>query len=201
MKPNKKAKIYFIYKNFLNALPYHILVIGSVFFISFILGKYFEAICYLISFFSLRYKFPKTYHADNIFVCMSLTISIFTISVFIVPPISMYLFANILFAYVECLLLYIIQDRIELSKCVKKLDIKILELEDLLKSKIKKDIYSMNENELYEHCRFCGLNENDCKIAYFVVIERLKGKELYNAINYSEIHTKRKRKQILDKIK
>lgn len=64
-----------------------------------------------------------------------------------------------------------------------------------------KDIYAMNEDELYEHCRNCGLSEEECKIAYFVVIERLKGKELYNAINYSERQTKRKRKDILDKIK
>lgn len=59
----------------------------------------------------------------------------------------------------------------------------------------------MNEDELYEHCRNCGLSEEECKIAYFVVIERLKGKDLYKAINYSERHAKRKRKDILDKIK
>ena len=59
----------------------------------------------------------------------------------------------------------------------------------------------MNEDELYEHCRNCGLSDEDCKIAYFIVIERLKGKELYEAINYSERQTKRKRKKILDTIK
>ena len=72
---------------------------------------------------------------------------------------------------------------------------------DLLLKLNHKDIYAMNEYELYEHCRNCGLSEEECKIAYFVVIERLKGKELYKTINYSERQTKRKRKDILDKIK
>lgn len=64
-----------------------------------------------------------------------------------------------------------------------------------------KDIFTMTEDELYNHCRNCGLDEQDCKIAYLIVIERLKGKELYKTIGYSERHTIRKRKEILDKIK
>ena len=64
-----------------------------------------------------------------------------------------------------------------------------------------KNIYAMSEDELYDHCRAQGLSDADCKIAYFVVYERLKGRELYEAIGYSERQTKRKRKQILEKIK
>jgi hypothetical protein len=64
-----------------------------------------------------------------------------------------------------------------------------------------KDIYAMSEQELYEHCRNCGLSEEDCRIAYFIVIERLKGRELYDAIGYSERQSKRKRTKILDTIK
>lgn len=75
------------------------------------------------------------------------------------------------------------------------------ENKELTKMLNHKDIYAMNEDELYEHCRKCGLSDVDCKIAYFIVIERLKGKELYQAINYSERQTKRKRKEILNKIK
>ena len=50
---------------------------------------------------------------------------------------------------------------------------------------------------LFIHCRNCGLDDADCKIAYYVVIERLKGKELYDAIGYSEAQSKRKRTKIL----
>lgn len=58
----------------------------------------------------------------------------------------------------------------------------------------------MSEDELYVHCKNCGLDDADCKIATFIVIDRLKGKELYNAIGYSERQTKRKRKKILETI-
>ena len=80
---------------------------------------------------------------------------------------------------------------------VKKLDSYATELVMKL---THKDIYAMTEDELYEHCRNCGLDEEDCKIAYFVVIERLQGKELYNALPYSEATIKRKRLKIMKKI-
>lgn len=65
----------------------------------------------------------------------------------------------------------------------------------------QKDIYSMNEEELYQHCRAKGLSEEECRIAKFVVLDRLKGKELYTAMSYSERQSKRLRTAILNKIK
>ena len=68
-------------------------------------------------------------------------------------------------------------------------------------AKIKhKNIYSMNEKELYEHCKSCGLDDVECKIAYCVIILHMKGKDLYNAVNYSERQLKRKRQKIMDAI-
>lgn len=72
---------------------------------------------------------------------------------------------------------------------------------DLVAKLSFKDIYSMNDTELYEHCRSRGLSEEECRIAHFVVIDRLKGRELYNAIQYSERQAKRLRAAILNKIK
>ena len=99
---------------------------------------------------------------------------------------------------------------------VNELFIKRAEYTMLLKEKLKqlndyenslgaklnyKDIYSMNEQELYEHCRSKGLSEEECRIARFVVLDRLKGKELYAAMSYSERQAKRLRTAILNKIK
>lgn len=64
-----------------------------------------------------------------------------------------------------------------------------------------KNIYAMSKQELYTHCRNCGLDDVDCKIAHMIVYERLKGEALYHAIGYSERQTKRKRKKILTLIK
>ena len=72
---------------------------------------------------------------------------------------------------------------------------------DLVAKLSFKDIYSMNDTEFYEHCRSRGLSEEECRIAHFVVIDRLKGRELYNAIQYSERQAKRLRTAILNKIK
>lgn len=99
---------------------------------------------------------------------------------------------------------------------VNELFIKRAEYTTLLKDKLKrlndyanslvnklnnKDIYSMNEEELYNHCRSRGLSEEECRIARLVIIDRLKGKELYSAMSYSERQSKRLRAAILNKIK
>ena len=65
----------------------------------------------------------------------------------------------------------------------------------------QKDVYAMNEQELYDYCRAKGLSEEECRIAKFVVLDRLKGKELYTAMSYSERQSKRLRAAILNKIK
>lgn len=104
----------------------------------------------------------------------------------------------------------------EIDAEVNELFIKRAEYTQLLKEKLKqlndyanslvaklnyKNIYSMNEQELYEHCRSRGLSEEECRIAKFVVLDRLKGKELYTAMSYSERQSKRLRAAILNKIK
>ena len=178
-----KAEIVYKIREFIRILPFHFLVMGSVFIIATIFNKYIEAVCFLVSFFSLRYKFDTTYHSDSIVICMTLTISIFTLSIVICPPIYTYMLFSVIFAYLDCFILWFIRDWQDKNKL------------------LTKNIYSMNEKELYEHCRSRGLSEDDCKIAYFKVIERLKGQELYKAINYSERQAKRKRKYILNTIK
>lgn len=75
------------------------------------------------------------------------------------------------------------------------------ELASVIEDMKHKDIYSMTREELYNHCRYYGLDDAECKIAELVVIDKLKGKDLYKAIGYSETHTIRKRKKILNKIK
>ena len=104
----------------------------------------------------------------------------------------------------------------EIDAEVNELFVKRVEYTQLLKEKLKqlndyanslvaklnhKNIYSMNEQELYEHCRARGLSEEECRIAKFVVLDRLKGKELYTAMSYSERQSKRLRAAILNKIK
>lgn len=106
--------------------------------------------------------------------------------------------SSIPIAFVISLVGFIAQDRVDLKKAEKKLQSRINEL---IASVSHKDIYAMTKYELYEHCRSCGLDDADCKIAELVIIERLKGQALYYAIGYSERQSKRKRQEILSKIK
>lgn len=170
---------------------------GSVFGIATIFDKYAEAVCFLIAFFTLRYKFDKTYHSDSIVVCMTMTISMFTISVIVCLPIYTSLFFSIFLAYIDCFILWFIRDWKDHKMLAEKLQ---TEINELLAKISHKDIYTMDKDELYNHCRNCGLSEEECRIAYFVVIERLKGKELYDALGYCDRHCKRIRKKVIDKI-
>ena len=192
-----KAKVLYGIREFIRILPFHILVMGSVFTIATIFNKYAEAVCFLVAFFTLRYKFDKTYHSDSMVVCMTMTISMFSISVIICLPIYTSLFFSIFLGYLDSYLLWFLRDTKDYKILAKRLQIEINRL--LLKIS-HKNIYAMSQDELYKHCRDCGLSEEECRIAYFVVIERLKGKELYNALGYCDRHCKRIRKKVLNKI-
>ena len=109
-------------------------------------------------------------------------------------PVQYSLICCIGVALICCIVLYLVAIEVAQKRDFKK------QLNDIVEKTKSKSIWTMNKDELYEHCRNCGLSEEDCKIAYFIVIERLKGNDLYNAICYSERQTKRKRKQILNKI-
>ena len=146
----------------------------------------------------IRNAFDKQFHFNSTAYCLSLTMAIIWFTIPITLPLATSLLSSIPIAFLICFFGFIAQDRVDLYNEVAELNNYVNEL---LQKLNHKDIYAMNENELYEHCRNCGLSEEEYKIAYFVVIERLKGKELYKTINYSERQTKRKRKDILDKIK
>ena len=146
----------------------------------------------------IRNAFDKQFHFNSTACCLSLTLAIIWFAIPITLPLATSLLASIPISFLISFFGFIAQDRVDLFFEIKELNNYVCEL---LQKLNHKDIYAMNEDELYEHCRNCGLGDVDCKIAYFIVIERLKGKELYQAINYSERQTKRKRKEILNKIK
>lgn len=146
----------------------------------------------------IRNSFEKQFHFNSTAYCLMLTLAIVWFAIPITLPLATSLLSSIPIAFIICFIGYIAQDWVDAKKQIRKLNQQIKSL--LLKIN-HKDIYSMNEQELYEHCRNCGLSDVECKIAYYVVIERLKGKDLYEAIGYSEAQSKRKRKQILKTIK
>jgi len=193
----RKAKLRI--KDFLvDSLWEYLIIFASIALCAWIFDKWIEAIMFCIAHTCIRNTFDKQFHFNSTAYCLSLTLAIIWFAIPITTSLTASLLGSIPIAFLICFFGFIAQDRVDLLIEVKRLE---NYANELLLNLNHKDIYTMNEDELYEHCRNCGLSDVDCKIAYFIVIERLKGKELYQAINYSERQTKRKRKEILNKIK
>ena len=200
---NKKSKRLLILKirikDFIKQqLWVYLIVFASIALCSWIFNKWIEGIMFCIAHTVIRTAFDKQFHFNTTAYCLSLTLAIIWFAIPITLPLATSLLSSIPIAFLICFFGYLAQDRLDKAKKIKELR---LHIQELLNKIMHKDIFAMTEDELYEHCRSKGLSEEDCKIAYFMIIERLKGKELYEAIGYSERQTKRKRKKILETIK
>lgn len=192
----RKAKLKI--KDFIiDSLWEYLLVFASIALCAWIFDRWIEAIMFCIAHTCIRSAFDKQFHFNSTACCLSLTLAIIWFAIPITLPLATSLLSSIPIAFIICFFGYLAQDRVDLMLEVKKLN---KEVTELLHKIEHKNIYAMSEQELYEHCRNCGLDDVECKIAYYVVIEKLKGKELYEAIGYSEAQSKRKRKKILETI-
>lgn len=194
IKNSTKTKAKFVYnlRSFIMTLPFHFLVMGSVFVISLIFGKWFEAVSFLVAFFSLRYKFETTYHSKSIVICMTCTISMFTLSIIVCPPIYMYVLASIGFAYLDCWLLWFIQDRLE-----KKQELEVL---STINNELELKLARCGRNELEEledRCRKANLCKRDTEIAIMYYYNKHTPKEIwlylcehkeYESIEWNSVH-------------
>jgi len=203
MKKNSKNWLRFKIKlrDFIvDELLVYLTVFTAIAMVSCIFNKWIEGLMFCISHTVIRTLFNKQFHFRRTAYCLSLTLVIIWFAIPATFSVAVSLLSSIPIAFTISMIGFIVQDRIDLQAEVKKLDLRCVDLMQKLSLNNTKDVYAMNEDELYEHCRNCGLDEEDCKIAYFLVIERLKGKELYNALPYSEATIKRKRLKIMSKI-
>lgn len=190
-------------KDFLiDELWIYLIIIGSIALCSWIFNCWIEGILLCIAHTCIRRAFNKQYHCNTTALCISLTLGLIWFAIPLTWPVTVSLLSSIPIAFLICFFGFLAQDRLDLQKTVRSLQTYTSQLFlQISKNTSIKDIYAMSKEELYAHCRSKGLDDNDCKIAYYIIIERLKGKELYDAIGYSERQTIRKRKTILAKIK
>lgn len=173
MKSKTKATITFKLRTFIAILPYHCLVIGGVAIFAFILNKWIEAVIYLVSYFSLRYKFPTTFHAESILYCMLITNGLFITSIILCPDANTYIFGGVIFAFLTTALLWFIQ-------CVKNLIEDKECAETLVKDLNEKLIKLENPQETFiDRCRKAKLSQRDTEIAVKYYIEKLTAKEIW----------------------
>lgn len=193
-----KAKIYIALHKFIFVELWQYLLVFTVLGIcAWLFQKPIEAIMFCIAHTTIRPFCDKEFHCNTTGCCLALTFSIIALATLTVLPLSVSLLSAVPLALFTVYFGYLIQSAIDDEIIITKLQKYINEL---LCSIRHKDIYAMSETELYEHCKSCGLDDLDSQIAKLIVIDRLKGQELYAAIGYSERQTKRKRKTIINKI-
>lgn len=176
----------------------YLLALTSIVLVSWLFDRWIQGFQFCIAHTTIRNAFDKQFHFNTTAYCISLTLVVIWFSIPSTLPLTISLLSGIPIAFLISIVGFIVQDRIDLITATRKLNKYINELLGNIKHK---DIYAMTDDELYEHCRACGLSEEDCRIAHFIVIDRLKGKELYDAISYSKRQTIRKRQSILRIIK
>ena len=199
---NKKIALKLRLERFIKEqLWIYLIVLSTVAFCAWLFDRWIEGLMLIISHTCIRNAFDKQFHFNKVAYCLILTLSIIWFAMPISSPLASSLLSSIPISFLISFFGFVAQDRVDLIIQIKETDKYCTNLIMQLARQDTKDIYAMTEDELYEHCRSRGLSEEECRIAHFVVVERLQGKELYQAISYSERHTKRKRKDILDKIK
>lgn len=154
-------------------LPYHILVIGSVYITATILEKWLEATCFLIAYFALRYKFNTTFHAERVLHCMIFTNVMFVLSVILCPYVSIYIFGSMLFAWADCALLYILQRAEELKQDKECAERAVAIITKQLKGLESPDV------AFYDKCKKAKLSKRDTAVAYKYYIEHNTPKEIW----------------------
>lgn len=163
-------------KFFIYELWQHLVILTVIVFSAWLFDKPIEAVMFVVAHCVIRGCCDKQYHCDSIVCCITLSSIIIFFGIMSMLPVSV----SLLFAIPVAILITYLGS---------------------LAVKDTPNIYAMDKGQLYAHCRSRGLDDVDCKIAYYLVIEKLKGQELYDAIGYSERQTIRKRKYIFEKIK
>jgi hypothetical protein len=168
-----KVKLKFALSNFMLMLPYHLLVMGSVSLCALIFNKWFEALMFLIAFFTLRYKHPTTFHAKSIVFCMFLTNGMFALSVVLCPYANTYVFGALVFAYLDTFILWYVQSKENLRQDKECAELYAKDLEEKLKQ------YQNPHEDMLRQCRKAKLSQRDTEIAIKYFVEKLTPKEIW----------------------
>ena len=122
---------------------------------------------------------------------MLITNGIFALSIVLCPSIYMYIFGSLLFAYLDCFLLWYVQSREELKQDKECAEWFVRELTFQLKQ------YHNPHEELLAKCRIAKLSKRDTEIAVKYYEEHLTPKEIwlwlcsqkeYEPIEWDSVH-------------
>ena len=148
---------FFLYKSGLYSLIF-LPIIGF----AFLIGKHIESIFVFVAYLFIRYKFPKTYHDENAYVCVAWSIVAFLLSFAVVLPIKYSILSPLTVAFILCFVLY-----------------KIADYRELKKKATVFNLSSCSESELKSRCRGRNVSERDTRIAVLYFIEKQTPKQIW----------------------
>lgn len=135
----------------INELWVYVLVITNAALCAWIFNCWIESVMFCVAHLVIRQTFKRQFHFDSTAYCLSLTLAIIWFAMPITLPVEVSLLSSIPIAFIICYLGFIAQDRLLQIKTNK-------ELNETLEKILYKDIFAMNQDELYEHCRNRGLS-------------------------------------------
>ena len=159
-------------------------ILLAVFCFALIFGKVVECTIILLSYFFLRYKFDKTFHCANMWVCMALSVLMCWLMIAVTLPITESILSGIIVALVDCYCLYKIRDYYDIKSELQKRD------------KPKPfNVDTCTEVELLERCRKLRLSQENTELAVEFFIKKTKQSDLADklCINEKSVQIRKKR--------
>lgn len=165
---------------------YYALIYLAIGICAIINDKILEAVFLFICYLALRYLFPKTWHSNNFYLCICTSISCFWIAITFLFPINVSILFSVVFGFVIGLILYLIQDYLDLKNrfTIKKFEI----------------TKGMNKEKLKDICERFELSELETQILTYFYCDRLSLTKISYKIGYSYDNTYLLKKKALNKI-
>lgn len=178
-------------KIFLIDCGFNLAMFGGIALLGLLNERYFETLFLLIVFFSLRNKFPTTFHCDRLLSCGFWTLVVFAIAIPHTLPITISLFSSIAIGCLVDFILYKIQVSVSTATELRKIK--------------ERTVWDMTEDELRRYGASKMLSEVQQDILVMRVLQHLKISEICEYRNYGRTTIKYhlaeiKRKLNIDKI-
>lgn len=164
-------------------------ILVAVFCFALVFGKLIESIIVMFSYFLLRYKFDKTFHSANMWVCVTLSIMMCWVMIAVTLPISVSILSGIVVGVIDCYLLYKARDYVDVRN-------------EILTIKKPKpfDVDTCTESELLERCAELKLSQENTELAVEFFIKKTKHKILADKYCIDEMSIAKRKSRLKAKL-
>ena len=166
----------------------------------------FDCLVFYFPFWFIRICFAETYHSNKWKHCKKWTRIMLCSGVFVmwILPIKYSLFNGLFVAFLCCLILYLValevNEKKEIKRYNKKLELEIEKLIAELKIYKNIDLYKMTETELRAYAQSKGLSETICDTLILRIIHNYRWVDIERAKNFTKRGIDYHKEQIIKKL-